>query len=70
MSIVTVATSTTPSHPSVPAERPDLEFDRRWAAWKARGIAHERTVRRRAIVAIVAGAVTSCGVIAYLFLAS
>jgi hypothetical protein len=60
----------TPSHPLVPVVSQDVDFDRRWAAWKARGIAHERAVGRRAIVAIVAGAVTSCCVIAYLFLTS
>jgi hypothetical protein len=28
----------------------DPDFDARWAAWLARGVAHDRAVRRRLIV--------------------
>ena len=37
---------TTGGHPAEPA-RPDAAFDARWAAWHARGVAHERAGRRK-----------------------
>jgi hypothetical protein len=30
---------------------PDPDFEVRWAAWKARGAAHDRAVRRRLAIA-------------------
>ena len=36
----------------MPLSTPDHEFDTRWAAWIARGHAHERTVRRRMVLAV------------------
>jgi len=39
----------------------DVDFDRRWAAWKARGLAHERLVRRRCVTAIGVAAVIAFG---------
>ena len=32
------------------SETSDLEFEQRWKAWKARGLAHERVATRRFIV--------------------
>jgi hypothetical protein len=61
MSIVTLPTFTPPDRPSV-TETSDVEFERRWTAWKARGLAHERTVRRRFfIVAIAMGIAIGIG---------
>jgi hypothetical protein len=34
------------AHHAPPAVAPDPEFDARWAAWIARGRAHDRRVRR------------------------
>ena len=36
------------------AATPDADFDARWAAWRTRGMAHERAVRRK--LTLVAGA--------------
>ena len=49
---------------SMPIARPaDPAFEERWAAWRARGLRHERAVRRRLrggalAIAIVVGLVT------------
>ena len=40
---------TTRDHPAEPA-RLDADFDARWAAWHARGVAHERAVRRKFLI--------------------
>lgn len=32
------------------AVSPDPDFDALWAAWQARGAAHERAVRRRLVI--------------------
>jgi hypothetical protein len=34
-------------------ESPNADFERRWNAWKARGLAHERVVRRRFVGATI-----------------
>ena len=45
---------------------PDPDFERRWNAWTARGLAHDRMVRRRFIVsAQVAATVAASVLIAY-----
>ena len=36
---------------------PDPDFDARWAAWLARGAAHERAVRRRLVIIVPAALV-------------
>lgn len=50
----------TPTEPSAgrPAG-PDPDFARRWSAWLAQGVAHERLVRQRAFGAIVVVGVTA-----------
>jgi len=49
-----------------PNENPDIEFERRWTAWEARGLAHERTVRRRFLtVVIVTAAIALAALFAY-----
>jgi hypothetical protein len=56
-----------------PAETagPDPDFSRRWTAWLADGIAHERLVRQRAIVVAVAvGLLAVATTVAYTLLAS
>jgi hypothetical protein len=45
----------------------DPDFDARWAAWMARGAAHDRAVRRR-LVGVVPAAI-AVGVIVYALLA-
>ena len=42
-------------------------FEERWAAWQARGAAHDRAVRRR--IAIVAPVIALVAIILYGFLA-
>jgi hypothetical protein len=44
----------------------DPDFDARWAAWMARGAAHDRAVRRR-LVDVVPAAI-AVGVIVYALL--
>jgi hypothetical protein len=37
--------------PALPANLPEkASFDERWAAWQAKGVAHDRTVRQRMAV--------------------
>jgi hypothetical protein len=38
---------------------PDPDFDTRWAAWLARGAAHERAVRRRFVIIVPAALVVA-----------
>jgi hypothetical protein len=45
---------------------PDADFDMRWAAWAARGRAHEQRVRNRLVV--FGGVLTVGGAIVYAFL--
>src|SRR2546430_2297324 len=54
MSIVAASTAAPTSYRSVSTENPDIEFERRWTAWEARGLAHERTVRRRFLTVVIA----------------
>lgn len=42
---------------SIAPETSDVGFEGRWAAWKARGLAHERSVRWRFIITAAAAAV-------------
>ena len=54
---------------SAVAIAPEADFEARWAAWRARGIAHERAVRRKLILIVgVAGAVATIAAIAYALL--
>jgi hypothetical protein len=54
---------------SAVAIAPDADFDARWAAWRTRGIAHERAFRRKLVlVAGVAGTVAAVVAIAYTLL--
>ena len=66
-----VGSSPSPSVHDVPVERSsmpiartaDPAFEERWAAWRARGVRHERAVRRRLrvvglVIAIAVGLVT------------
>jgi hypothetical protein len=43
----------------------DPDFDSRWAAWLARGRAHERRVRRRLLVWAALFAMAIAGVIGF-----
>ena len=54
--------TTTPSHTSVP-DIPDVAFDRRWATWKARGLARERRDRRRFLIVAIVIVVIAAGVL-------
>jgi len=48
---------------------PDADLDARWAAWRARGLAHERAVRRKlTLVAGVAVIIATAVAIAYTLL--
>ena len=42
---------TTGGYSAEPA-RLDADFDARWAAWHARGVAHERAVRRKFLILV------------------
>jgi hypothetical protein len=44
----------------------DADFDARWAAWVARGRAHEQLVRNKLVV--LAGVLAMAAAIAYIFL--
>jgi len=44
----------------------DVPFETRWAAWVARGRAHERRVRRRLMIA--GAALGAAGAIVYAFI--
>ena len=58
----------TDGHAAV-AIAPDADFEARWAAWRTRGLAHERAVRRTlTLVAGVAGIVATAVAIAYMLL--
>ena len=58
----------TDGHSAV-AIAPDADFEARWAAWRTRGLAHERAVRRKLmLVAGFAGALAAAVVIAYTLL--
>lgn len=65
MSIVAASTAAPTSYRSVPTENPDIEFERWWTAWEARGLAHERTVRRRFLTVIVTAAIAVAALFAY-----
>ena len=48
------------------AVAPDTDFEVRWAAWRTRGVAHERAVwRKLVLVASLAGTLTTAVAIAY-----
>ena len=58
----------TDGHSAV-AIAPDADFEARWAAWRTRGLAHERAVRRKLIlVASLAGTLATAAAIAYTLL--
>jgi hypothetical protein len=65
---MTVETSTVAAHEvltSTPIREP-ASFDERWAAWQAKGAAHDRAVRRR--MAIAAPILIVAAVLAYALL--
>ena len=39
----------------------DVDFERRWDAWMARGLAHERLVRRRFILSAIVVSASAIG---------
>jgi hypothetical protein len=76
MSIVTLRAAAPAGYPgaltetAVLTEHPEADFEHRWAAWQARGLAHDRVVRQRFIVmAIVMGAIALAAAILYGLLA-
>ena len=40
-----------PSHPTSVGREERTGFDERWAAWRAKGAAHDRAVRRKLAIA-------------------
>jgi len=77
MSIVTLRASAPIGYTAVLTEtavltkRAEADFERRWAAWQARGLAHDRIVRQRLIVvAILPGAIVIAAAILYGLLAA
>ena len=64
MSIVTLPASAPTTQQPVPAETPDAEFERRWTAWKTRGLAHDRAVRQRLVIAATVTAVVAVAALA------
>lgn len=70
MSIAASSSSTPAGYHSTRAVDPDADFERRWTAWKARGLAHERAATRRFMsVAILAGTIATAAAIGYSLLA-
>ena len=70
MSIVTLPSFPPAGSHSTLTQDPDADFERRWTAWKMRGLARERTGRQRfTLVAIVAGAAALAAIIAFGLLA-
>jgi hypothetical protein len=65
MSIVTLRASAPTGFTAVLPANADVDFNRRWAAWQARGLAHDRVVRGRLIVACIAGAGAIAAAIVY-----
>jgi hypothetical protein len=66
MTIVTLRSTAPTNYARALATNPDADFDRRWAAWTARGLAHDTLVRQRFIaLAVVAGTFALAAVIAY-----
>ena len=54
---------------SAVAIAPDTDFEVRWAAWRTRGVAHERAVRRKLmLVASLGGTLATAVAIAYTLL--
>jgi hypothetical protein len=45
---------------------PAPDFDARWAAWIARGAAHDRAVRRRLVIIVPAAIIVAVVVYAFL----
>ena len=67
--VSTVAVPVRTDGHSAVAIAPDADFEARWAAWRTRGLAHERAVRRTlTLVAGVAGIVATAVAIAYTLL--
>ena len=58
----------TAAYPVAPSVAPTADFDTRWAAWLARGRAHERRARRR--FAVSASVVAMGAAILYVVLGS
>lgn len=56
-----VVASATTGEPVVTTTAPDAgaSFEERWAAWQARGAAHDRAVRRKVAIAIPVVAVAA-----------
>jgi hypothetical protein len=77
MSIVTLRASAPAGYTAVLTdtailtEHSEADFERRWAAWQARGLVHDRVVRQRFIVgAILTGAIALAAAILYGLLAA
>jgi len=65
----TVAVSVRTDGQSAVATARDPGFEARWTAWRARGLAHERAVRRKlTLIADVAGALATAIAVAYALL--
>jgi hypothetical protein len=76
MSIVTLRASAPTGYTAASTEtavvtgRPQADFERRWAAWQARGLAHDRVVRQRFIVVAIPMAIALAAAILYGLLAA
>jgi hypothetical protein len=70
MSNVTLRPSAPAGFTAVPPANADVDFNRRWAAWQARGLAHDRVVRQRFLVVILIGAIAIAAALAYRLLAA
>jgi hypothetical protein len=75
MSIITLRATAPTGYTAVMTdtltERPEVDFERRWAAWQARGLAHDRVARQRFIVvAILMAAIALAAAILYGLLAA
>jgi len=65
----TIAVSVRTDGHSGVAVAPDADAEARWTAWRARGVAHDRAVRRKmTVIGGIAGIVATAAAIAYTLL--
>ena len=63
--IAATASSTPAGYPSTLVVDPDGDSDRRWTAWRARGLAHERAINPKLLtVALLATPIATAAAIA------
>ena len=59
MSIITSRLCALTGYTSTGTESHEADFARRWTAWQARGLAHDRMIHRRLVVVMIAAGATA-----------